>query len=78
MNSRGNNDAARQDEEDPAPVDVVYGERRSRERTHFHHRDSSSLYPAEMMERDVYYATAEEHLWLSLMFSQVFVVVYSI
>ena len=47
--------------EDDADVDVEveYGVRRSRRRTNFARRDSSSLYPAQIMDVEVYTAAAE-------------------
>ena len=76
--SSNENNAASDDEESQLRDDVVYGLRRSRNTTNFHHRDSSSLFPGQMMERDVYYAAAEDHLYLSLMFAQAFVLIYAI
>ena len=47
-----------------------YGIRRSRRATSIAYRDSSSLSPAQIMEQEVYYASAEEAISRSLHISQ--------
>ena len=42
--------------------DIQLGFRRSRRDTSYQYRDSSSLSPAQMMERDVYLEYAEDAL----------------
>ena len=51
---RGDSDDIDSEEE------LQFGIRRSRRRTNFVHRGSSSLYPAEIMDRDAYYSSAEQ------------------
>ena len=50
------------DTTDSDSVSVEHGIRQSRRRTNFARRDSSSLYPAQFMELEVYTAAAEEAL----------------
>ena len=45
---------------------VEHGIRQSRRRTNFARRDSSSLYPAQFMELEVYTAASEEALRMAL------------
>ena len=41
------------------PEDIEYGLRRSRRSTSYEYRDSSTLTPAQIMEQEVYYESAE-------------------
>lgn len=51
--------------------DVQYGVRRSRRTTSREHRPSSTLTPAQIMEQEVYYESAEEALERSLILAQI-------
>ena len=44
---------------------IIFGFRRARQATSYHNRDSSSLFPAQFMEQEVYYAASEESLFRS-------------
>ena len=55
MTNINNNDERGEDDED----DIQYGYRRSRRRTWYKYRGSSSLTPAQMMEKETHYRYAE-------------------
>ena len=58
--------------EDPDDEEnVQYGVRRSRRTTSREHRPSSTLTPAQIMEQEVYYESAEEALERSLILAQI-------
>lgn len=54
-------------DEDDEEEEVVYGIRRSRRATTWEYRDSSAVDPAQRMEQDVHYSTAEDLLQQSFM-----------
>jgi hypothetical protein len=65
---RRNREELGEDSEDED--EIQYGVRRSRRATSFQHRDSSSLSPAQIMEQEVYYESAEEAFLKSLHVAQ--------
>lgn len=51
--------------------DIEYGFRRSRRRTSYHYRAQSSLTPAQMMERDIFYQHSEISLHMAMCYGYV-------
>ena len=66
--SRHHQEELSEDSEDGE--DIQYGVLRSRRPTSYHHRDLSSLTPAQRMEQEVYYKSAEETSERSLQLAQ--------
>ena len=63
----GRREGVDDDEED----DIQYGIRQAIRDTSYHYRDSSSLTPAQIMERDTYYQAAEDILELCALVVQI-------
>ena len=55
--------------------DIQYGIRRSRRNTSWIYRDSSSLSPAQVMEQEVYYDTADTNLQMAMQLLQCIAVI---
>ena len=64
--------------DDDASMDVEYGVRRSRRRTTFERRSSSSLYPIEFMDMAVYNASAERYFSVALLLIQVVILLVAL
>ena len=58
--------------------EVQYGICRSRRATSFHYQDSSSLSPAQIMEQEVYYQTAEDAIMEYVLLAHLIVLVLDV
>ena len=65
---RGRDNVGREDEEEE---ELVYGIRRSRDRTTYEHREHCALTPGQMMEQDRYYSAAENWLNYSMKLAEI-------